>query len=160
MARELRWFDKQLSLNVATGGTADTVIMGGITMDTGRRSTVTRMLVTMDCHSLTVGGAWGGQYMDFGIGVTSQEASAASVLPDPDTPTEYPASGWLWKARMAVAQNGAGAPVIHRETYDIRSQRKMGIGDLFFIADNNASGVGTTFTVVVSFLIRVLVRLL
>ena len=72
--------------------------------------------------------------IDMGIQVVSQEAFAAGVLPDPNTQSDYPAAGWLYRNRVGLYhQNTSGTvegyhyPLL---TFDIRAARKVDRGRL------------------------------
>ena len=90
----------------------------------------------------------GANVIDVGIGVVSKEAFDAAVVPDPQTTTDYPTLGWLWKARLvAYRQNGSGTVEefgYPRIDLDVRSQRKVDKGVLFITAFNASLFTGWT----------------
>jgi len=69
---------------------------------------------------------------DFGIGVTSTEAFTSNALPDPQTPSEQPARGWLWRDSVVGSYERASGvsatwdfPEIR---FDMRSSRRVDRG--------------------------------
>jgi len=88
--------------------------------------------------------------IDMGIGVASQEAFTAQIVPDPNVQAEYPALGWLYATtQMVLFNNSSGTteaivvPVWH---FDIRANRKVDKGVLYMTWNNTAAD-GTGFTV-------------
>ena len=123
-----------------------------------RGTTIIRTLLMLDLSSTSVAGAWGQQNIDLAIGITTREAFAAGVLPDPDTNVDKPVRGWMWRYNKTISQNGVGGQVIFPIFADIRGARKIENGKVFLIATNNPV-VGTAFTIDVRGLIRMLVKL-
>ena len=123
-----------------------------------RGMTLIRTIISVSAFSTTVAGAWGVQTVDIGIGVASQEAFAALVLPDPSSPVDKPPRGWIWKTNRIVSQNGAGGQVAYFIEADIRGARKVENGEVYVIVDNNFV-TGTSFTVTLRGLIRTLYKL-
>ena len=91
--------------------------------------------------------------VSFGIGVASQEAFAANILPDPQSQTEYPARGWLYVATQPALQTmpsgGTPAAMWRMDCHfkaDIRARRKIDKGILFLNTKNlTVSGDLTLF---------------
>ena len=78
--------------------------------------------------------------VDMGIGVASQEAFTAGIVPDPNVQADYPTQGWLWiDSPTIVFVNGSGTteswlyPMIQ---FDIGAQRKVDKGVIYFVANN------------------------
>ena len=92
------------------------------------------------------------------MGVISQESIAASVFPDPNTATDYPVRGWLFRHRCAVTQSSDDATPLTHCAFDIRSQRKLDTGQYYLVVDNDPL-FGTSFSVEVFGLVRTLVLL-
>ena len=87
------------------------------------------------------------QQVDVGIGVGSQEAFSAGVVPDPNVQAEYPTIGWLYiTTQVLVWNNSSGTnEVAHIPTwhFDIGSNRKVDKGVLWLAAHNTgADGSG------------------
>ena len=96
--------------------------------------------------------------VDFGLGVLEREMVAASVYPDPDDDDDRPGSGWLYRDRMSISQNGVGAPIVFDTRFDLRAQRKVGFSKIRLIINNKAA-IGTTFSVEVRGMVRMLMLL-
>ena len=159
MVRQVRWYDNVLNMNTAAGTQDTEGLVGGITLDQGRRGTVTRIVYDLSFASNTVAGAYGLQQLGIGMGIASQEAFAANALPEPESETEFPVTGWLYRNIIMVGQNGSGVYPVVRLSGEIRAQRKLDIGDLFLIITNQPVVFGTSFSVLTRGIIRVLVRL-
>ena len=151
--RATDWIDTLLSFTTATGAQTITSLMTGVAPVNVRRQTLVRTLIELRLYSASVAEAWGTQIADIGIGITSQEAFAAGVVADPNTAGDQPSRGWIYRTRVAVAQNGIGAQVLYEVRADIRSQRKLDDGECFIILANGVD-LGTSFTVKANGLIR------
>ena len=92
-------------------------------------------------------GAVGRQVVSYGIGLVSEEAFTAGVVPDPNTNTERPTGDWVVKGRCMVTIGPAGdqqAPM--HCMYDLRSSRKLAGGRLTLVMNNDTVN-GTAFTI-------------
>jgi len=158
MARMTDWLDTAATLVAASGAQASLSLITGAAPINMRGVTLIRTIISIGLSSATVAGAWGVQICDIAIGITSQEAFAAGVFPDPAISGDKPPRGWVWRSRMVVSQNGAGSPVVAAVKEDIRGARKIENGELFIVMDNSAFA-GTAFTVNMAFLTRVLMKL-
>ena len=147
------WIDTLYSDTTATGAQTLTSLMTGVAPVNVRRQTLVRTLISVYLQSATVAGVWGTQIVDLGIGITSQEAFAASVVADPNSANDQPSRGWIYRNRVVVSQNGAGAPVTVLLQADIRASRKLDDGECFIVVNNTAL-LGTTFSVAISGIIR------
>ena len=153
MARATDWIDTVIDRGVSTGAQDFFSLMMGVAPVNVRRQTLIRTIISIDFTSNTTAGAYGVQQMSIGIGITSQEAFAVGVFPDPITANDQPSRGWIYRTRMAVAQNGVGGVVVYSLRADIRSQRKLDDGECYFVIDNTAE-VGLSFEVHMTGLIR------
>ena len=158
MARKPAWEDTLVDTNVISGSVASPTMMTGLDRDEARGLTITRLIGRLDFSSATVAGAYGHQIIDVALAVLDRDAIAASALPDPNDADDSPATGWLYRNRIRVMQNGVGANTITTLTFDVRSQRKLNGGQLELILVSTAS-TGTNFTTDVSGIIRTLVLL-
>jgi len=147
------WLDTMLQPTVTSGAQVLTTLMTGVAPVNVRRQTLVRTIITLDLSSATVAGAWGTQDVTIGIGITSQEAFAAGVVPDPETSGDQPSRGWIYRKRRVVAQNGIGAQVVYVIENDIRASRKLDDGECFIVITNIAIA-GTAFSVNVHGLVR------
>ena len=147
MPRRTTWEDTAFAVGIATGAQQLTALDGVLSQADAQGLTLTRMIIDLSCFSSTVAGAWGVQRLALGVGIASREALAASAVPDPNTDTEEPPRGWVWKTTVAIAQNGIGTPVVTaRIMVDNRAKRRLDSGRLY-IALNNDAELGTTFAV-------------
>jgi len=155
--RRTKWEDTHIATTIAAGATSLGVAIDGTPSgDDAQGLTLTRMLGELSFMSTTVAGAWGVQVLTMGVGGSSRVAFTADSLPTPNSNVEQPPRGWVWKTSVAVAQNGAGAPVVmERVHFDIRAQRKLDGGRLWIVFVN-VNLQGTSASVLVSGLIRVL----
>ena len=158
MARPTDWIDTRVAFQVAQAAQGLQSLMTGVAPVNMRGMTLIRTIISLGVFSTTTAGAWGVQAVDFGIGVASQEAFAAGVVPDPDVPTDKPPRGWVWRTAKNVAQNGSSTEVVTHLMADIRGARKIENGELYIAVDNN-NVQGTSFEIDVQGLIRTLYKL-
>ena len=94
------WIDTVLSEAIASGA-QDQLRLGAPVADISilqrriERFTVMRIIIGMDIMPTVRDSGEGDQVVTLGIGVMSNEAIGASQLPDPETPGDFPQSGWL-----------------------------------------------------------------
>ena len=158
MARPTDWVDTLVNLEVPAGSQSQTSLVTGLAPSDMRGMTVIRTIIMIQMFSNTVAGAWGVTLGDLGIGIASQEAFVAGVVPDPNVAGDKPPRGWMWRASKCVAQNGAGAPILVELLADIRGARKVENGEVYLVV-NNTTLVGTAFQLNVRGLIRQLYKL-
>ena len=157
MPRPTDWVDTVVNLEVSDGASIQTSLVTGLAPVNTRGMTVIRTILSLGLYSNTIAGAWGVQLVSLGIGITSQEAFAAGVLPDPDVATDKPPRGWMWRHVTLAEQNGAGTMIVHHMTADIRGARKVENGEVYLVV-NNDTVKGTTFQVNVRGLVRQLYK--
>ena len=154
MARKADWQDTLVNLTVASGAQSVSSLMAGLTASDSRGLTVTRTIVSLTLlPPVAVSDGYQGAFV--GIGVTSQEAFAASIVPDPNNAFDRPPRGWLFRAARTVI--GAAALVPYSPQMievDIRGKRKLDNGELFLAVNNDAVG-GTPFSLTVRGFVRV-----
>ena len=128
--RGTTWLDTTLNTVISEGAAGLlTALDGTLSVADSQGLTLTRMIGDLSFHSNTLaGGAWGVQRVAIGMGMCSREAFTAGVTPDPDSAVEETARGWVYRTILAVAQNGAGAPVVERIQFDIHAQRRLDSG--------------------------------
>ena len=158
MPRPTDWVDTRFASNVLNNGNRPVSLLTGMNPVDLRGSTLIRTIIALDFASETVAGAWGVQHIDLAIGIASQESFAADVLPDPDSSSDKPSRGWIYRTALMVAQNSTGSPVVYGVRADVRGSRKIENGELFITMDNNAVQ-GTSFTVLISGVVRCLIKL-
>ncbi len=158
MPRQMDWIDTRIGFTLATGFQFGTDIDGGSTQVVQRGTTIIRTIIKLGMSSNSVAGAWGLQLIDMAIGIGDREAFSAGIFPDPNTDTDKPARGWMWRTSELLSQNGVGSPVVTTVQADIRGARKIDLGRAYIVFDNTAVQ-GTPFTATIRGLIRTLVKL-
>jgi len=159
VVRRTRWIDALLNNSVSNGGQVVVSLVGNLTPNESAEMTLVRTIMCYQLKASVPGGVNGSQLMDIGIGSTSLEAFSAGVIPDPPIATDFPLMGWVYRCRHVVVDSVDAHDDTPREvTKDIRSQRKISRGELY-IAMNNTALDGTTFTVVVTGIIRCLFKM-
>ncbi len=103
MPRQMDWIDTRIGLTVASGAQGNTDVDGGSTQVVQRGTTIIRTIISIHLASTTVAGAWGTQIIDMAIGIADRESFSASVLPDPNSDTDKPARGWMWRTGLLVS---------------------------------------------------------
>jgi len=100
------------------------------------------------------------QQVSLGIGVASREAFDAGVIPDPNSQSEQPARGWLYRdVRTLLYQNSATFGVedfvYPTFVFDVRAARKVDRGVCFLEMVNN-NIFGTSMIVRANGIVRAL----
>jgi len=152
------WIDTNPSMTLTSGGGKDrTSLMTGVSATQTRfdRMTLLRTIVGIDISYAVHDSGEGSQQVSVGIGIASQEAFAASTLPDPETDTDFPTQPWVWRARFRVYGFAADQPTIftRRVDLDIRAKRILVNGESFINAAN-VDQEGVASTVFITGLIR------
>ena len=158
MPRQMDWIDTRIGLNIANAAQAFTDVDGGSTQVVQRGTTIIRTIISLHFTSDDVAGAWGVQDVDVAIGISDREAFTAGVLPDPNSDTDKPARGWMWRTQLLVSQNGVGGQVVFSLHADVRGARKLDLGRAYIIA-NSLTSAGTIFDVNMRGLVRTLIKL-
>ena len=156
--RNLNWEDTFVNDDTAVGSQSIVKLMPLLSSDEIRGHTITRMIAEISLYSTSIAGAYGAVLADLAIGVGSEESVNAGIIPDPDVADDEPMTGWLWRTRCVVAQNGTGMDPVKRCLFDVRSQRKMD-GARAYLAINVTANLGTSFTVRMDGIVRTLLRL-
>ena len=157
MPRQRLWVDTRIASSMGAGVQQTTELMTGIGSTTTRvtQMTLIRTIVGIDIAAFTHDAGEGSGLVSCGIGVASQEAFAANALPDPNTETDFPTRGWVWRAEYRIYSFAADQPAVYnrRIDLDLRSMRKLENGEPFFICHHLALE-GVAVTLHVSGLIR------
>ncbi len=163
MARPLAWADSHIdaTFTVTGGGFVADLLLGLAANDT---ITVIRLIIHLMAVPQNLSdNIDGGSIVTAVIGVSASEAFVANVLPDPGTPTEVPARGWLWKDRIIAVGNSVTGPPAHDVYYgtelkaDIRAMRKVDRGNLYLtMQSNNMAVSGSFLPISVSGIVRAL----
>ena len=146
------WIDTKLNDDIASGAAFNKSLMTGVSSTQTRfdRMTLLRTIIGIDVAYTVHDAGEGSQNFAAGIAVSTQEAFAAGVLPDPETETDFPRLPWVWRAAYRIFGFAADQPAIftRRIDLDIRAKRKLDNGEAFFNAKNSAlEGVATTVRV-------------
>ncbi len=140
------WIDTVLLNDIAAAGQDVRSLMTGVSSGETRLAgmTLLRTIIRVDIGAVVHDQGEGDCIVHLGIGVTDQEAIAASVVPDPETASDFPVRGWVWRANYRVQSFAADQPVVHiREIdKDIRARRKLDNGESFMVT-TNVAGSGT-----------------
>ncbi len=151
MARPGFWIDTKVDLTIAIGTQQLKSLMTNVSATQSRRGwTLVRTIIGMDVAYTVHDAGEGSQDFVAGIGVASQEAFAAGTVSDPNTETDHPISGWIWRAKHRIFGFAADQPAIftRRIDLDIRAKRKLQNGEVFIAADIFAhEGAATTVDV-------------
>jgi len=162
-SRPTVWQDTIVGVTLVSGA-AQTVIglLPGLTEQDKRQSTITRVLIRLNMYEATLNSGTALQSVKLGMGVASQEAfTTAGAIPDPGVAAERPTKGWYWRDAVIVASSTASTDnviPVTRLMADIGAMRKLENGE-FYLTVTNTGDIGLDFNVVMSGLIRTLVRL-
>ncbi len=156
MARTI-WIDTLIDQQVANASSAFQSLMSGVTaLDTRLKGmTLMRTIIGVDIAHLVHDSGEGSQDFTVGIGVTTQEAFNAGVIPDPNSETDFPTRGWVWRYRCRTYGFAADQAAVYnlRVDKDIRSRRRLENGECYIVMNNDADQ-GSTGTVNLIGLIR------
>ena len=158
--RGTRWFDDTITTTQITGG-ATTGIQLLVDADPEDYPGMTVVRTLVDLRVVHIASPAGfGTNMVFGAGaILSEEAAAASALPDLNDDADYPLRGYMYK--ISTVLGGHPGEFAHAEHLmgDFRSQRKMEQESRAFFLFNNTLLNGVGVTVKIGGLIRTLVKL-
>ena len=136
------WIDTIVNVAIASGAQSLISLMTGVSAVQPRfdRMTLLRTIVGLDIAYTVHDSGEGSQSFSVGIGVASQEAFAAGTVSDPETDTDFPTRGWVWRARYRIFGFAADQPAIftRRVDIDLRAQRKLENGEAFIVMTNGA----------------------
>ena len=136
------WIDTSINLDAASGASVNISLMTGVSSVQTRfdQMTLLRTIVGIDIANAVHDSGEGSQKASVGIGLASQEAFAAGTLSDPETNTDFPTRGWVWRAGYRIYGFAADQPAVfnRRIDLDLRSMRKLENGEMFFQMANQA----------------------
>ena len=78
------------------------------------------------------------QWMQFGIGLTSDDAFSAGATPEPEAEADFPVLGWLLRSHCVVASETSPGQAPVRRFYDLRVARKLERSSVFVSVTNTA----------------------
>ena len=140
MARPGFWIDTRMNETIGSAAQGLESLMTNVSSTQSRRGwTMVRTIIGIDIARSVHDSGEGSDLVEIGIGVTSQEAFAAGVVPDPQTPTDHPTRGWVYRAGYRIWGFAADQPAIYtiRVDKDIRAKRKLDNGEMYIVIDNN-----------------------
>ena len=151
------WIDTLIGLQAASNGSDLISLMTGTSSGESRfnQMTLLRTIVGIDIARSVHDSGEGSEVVSVAIGIGSQEAFAANTLPDPQTSTDFPTKGWIWRARYRSWGFGVNQPEIfvRRVDLDLRSMRKLENGEAYFTVFNTPQE-GTAGQIDVTGLVR------
>ena len=152
--RRTSWEDTIFDADAIAEGSAGVnfALDGTLSQADSQGLTLTRCIGDLTFLSGTTAGANGQQRLSLGIGMASREAFTAGVLPDPESETEEPARGWVYRTVLGVTQSVQAQPMV-RLQFDIRAQRRLDSGRLWVRVVNLDVG-GTGFNILVCGIVR------
>ncbi len=151
--RQSMWIDSLHEFDVASGARSERSLLATFTEFQTRLQGMTLARVIL-CHdySYTVHDSGeGSQVVTVGIGLASQEAFAATTLPDPEADADFPQRGWVYRCRHVLHGFAADQPAVDvRSVYrDLRAMRKVDNSELFIsVVNTNKSGTTSAINVV------------
>ena len=138
--RKTVWIDEAFNWDIADGSQANQQL-GPVGTIEGPGWTLVRTIMDLQLAPSSPMQVTGQQVAAYGIGLASQEAFTAGVLPDPNTESDFPVRGWVFRSRRLVRDVAAGTGVIQMLQepihIDIRSARKIDDSVLFAVFENN-----------------------
>ena len=151
------WIDTLLNLQISSGSQGSQTLQSQLSVVEARFAglTLLRTIIGLNLGHLVHDSGEGSQIIDLGIGITSQEAFAAAILPDPNVSTDFPTRGWIFRGRYRTYGFAADQAAVFQERVDkdIKARRKLENGEAYIVV-NNVPDQGTTGTVHVGGLIR------
>ncbi len=151
------WVDTTFNDDVVVGAQLLRSLMTGFSSPQTRadQMTLLRTIIGIDCARTVHDSGEGSERVSIGIGLTSQEAFAAGVVADPETNTDFPVRGWVWRANYRVFGFAADQPTIftRRIDKDVRAMRKLENGEMYLVC-SNAALEGVSGTVRLTGLVR------
>jgi len=151
--RQTLWVDTLHTSIIASGGEAAVTLQAELDVTQAKFAGLTLVRVIL-CHDYSYAihdSGEGSAALDIGIGLTSQEAFAAAVHPDPNVTTDHPTRGWIYRCRhklhgFAADQAAVDVRTVYR---DLRAKRKIENGELYMTWFNTLlSGTASSVQVV------------
>ena len=141
--RHMFWVDTLVDEQIAIGGKSQISLMTGISSTESRMGlTLMRLILCLDASPLIVGSSEGAMKNFMGIGVASQEAFAALALADPESATDFPIGGWLFRCayKLYNYDNAADRAAVRGRVIerDLGAKRKLNNGELYLSVTNQS----------------------
>ena len=158
--RGTQWFDTNVQLQVVNGSGSSLVAL--LPADVLARDvpglTIVRTLVGLSIHPAVPISVFGSQQVRMGCGIITVDAFLAGAVPDVGSPSEEPVRGWIFKNERYPWQSEDNT-FFDRLDLDIHAQMKLDLDTEVFFYATNTGMTGTSFTIEVTGLIRMLVKL-
>ena len=158
--RQTAWNDELFNVTLGAGLGDEFLIFQDSADSEKRGCTMGRTIIGFDILPADPGVGSGSQRVSLGIALASDDAFAAGALADPETQSDYPVGGWLWRWSGVVRDEtlGVGPMVYPRLDLDLRAMRKLDRTSVY-MALKNDNLEGTAFTIRLAGLIRILYKL-
>ena len=143
--RKTQWVDTFLNELLVPGANAAVSLLSDLVGNDTMGMTLTRTIISITIAPTAWSGTLGTARCDMGIGLATQEAFLAGVLPDPAVATEEPILGWAWREKLVQVTPGSVSAGIQpaRTQADVKSRRKIDDGELYIAMDNiTVNGAG------------------
>jgi len=159
--RGTSWYDTNIQVQIAAGGATSNPIAllpADVLVRDVPGLTVTRTLVNLSIHPVVPVSVFGGQQVRIGMGIVTQDAFLAGALPELGAVSEEPVRGWMFKNESFSFQSENSFQFDSLDL-DIKAQRILDLDTEVFLVIQNVDLTGTAFSVEVTGLIRMLVKL-
>ena len=158
MARPGFWIDTVLGETLTVNVQQVVSLMTNYDASQSRRGwTLVRTIIGFDIARAVHDSGEGSHLVSSGIGIAFQEAFGVgqTAIPSPQTPTDFPVRGWIWRAQHRVWGFAADQPTIFtaRIDKDIRAKRKLDNGEMY-VTFMSTLEEGAAATIQVNGLIR------
>ena len=154
------WDDRMLNQTLADNSQDIQGLMVNVSDPEKRGCTLIRTLVHVQYLATAPGTVSGVNLVHYGIALVSDDAFAASIVPDSESGDDFPVLGWVFRDTTTVVDEtlatGPIAPVDVR--LDLKSARKLDRSSLVWIA-KSVSREGTVFAVQQTGIVRCLYKL-
>ena len=154
------WDDTMFNNSLADENQDIQELMTDVSDDQKRGCTLIRSLVHMQYMAGIPGAVSGISLVTFGIALVSDDAFAASIVPDTEQQADFPVLGWIFRDRVTVFDETlATGPIPPADVrLDLRSQRKLDRSSLVWIAIAQGRD-GTAFNIQQTGIVRCLYKL-
>ena len=159
--RRLTAWDDEVIATDTPAGSSDTQLLCQNVADPEKRGcTLIRIIIRLSVFATVPGVVSGNVRMNYGIGLSSDDAFAANALPEAGVADDFPVAGWLWRDAFVVRDETLASGIVdhQRIALDLRAMRKLDRSSIWLRVEA-AALEGTSFNVFTSGLIRCLYKL-
>ena len=137
--RRTAWDDEWITETIASGGVGTSLLVQNVADPEKRGCTLVRLIVDMVFTPVTPLQSSGVQWIQFGIGLTSDDAFTAAATPEPEAEADFPVQGWILRSHsVLVSETSPGPGMVERRFYDLRVSRKLERSSVFVSVTNTA----------------------